>query len=75
VWVDPWYESNHSAFYWRGVPSMAITSSGGANVDHLPADTIAWINPAKLGEVVSLITDVVEGLQDKSPAWCREAKS
>jgi aminopeptidase YwaD len=75
VWVDPWYESNHSAFYWRGVPSIAISSSGGANVDHLPADTIAWISPAKLDEVVSLITDVVESLQDKSPAWCRESKS
>jgi aminopeptidase YwaD len=75
VWVDPWYESNHSAFYWRGVPSIAISSSGGANVDHLPADTIEWISPAKLGEVVSLITDVVESLQDKSPDWCRESKS
>jgi aminopeptidase YwaD len=75
VWVDPWYESNHSAFHWRGIPSIAISSSGGANVIHLPADTIAWISPAKLNEVVSLITDVVESLQDKSPDWCRESKA
>jgi aminopeptidase YwaD len=75
VWVDPWYESNHSAFYWRGVPSIAISSSGGANVAHLPADTIDWISPAKLGEVVSLITDMIDSLQDKSPDWCRETKS
>jgi Zn-dependent M28 family amino/carboxypeptidase len=75
VWVDPWYESNHSAFHWRGIPSIAISSSGGANVDHLPTDTVAWINPTKLNEVVSLITDVVESLQDKSPDWCRESKA
>jgi Iap family predicted aminopeptidase len=75
VWVDPWYESDHSAFFWRGVPCIALSSVGVANVGHLPADTTAWISPAKLGEVVSLITDVVESLQDKSPDWCRKAKS
>jgi aminopeptidase YwaD len=75
VWIDPWYESNHSAFYWRGIPSIAISSSGGANITHLPTDTVAWINPTKLNEVISLITDVVESLQDKSLDWCREPKS
>ena len=75
VWVDPWYESDHSAFFWRGVPCIALSSVGVANVNHLPADTIAWISPAKLSEVVSLVTDVVESLQDKSPDWCRESKS
>jgi aminopeptidase YwaD len=75
AWVDPWYESDHSAFFWRGVPCIALSSVGVANVNHLPADTIAWISPAKLDEVVSLVTDVVESLQDKSPDWCRESKS
>jgi aminopeptidase YwaD len=75
VWVDPWYESNHSAFYWRGIPSIAISCVGGANVMHLPTDTVEWISPAKLGEVVSLITDIVESLQDKSLDWCREPKT
>jgi len=74
LWVAPWYESDHSAFYWRGVPCVALSSVGVANVGHLPADTIAWISPAKLDEVVSLVTDVVESLQDKSPGWCRESK-
>ncbi len=75
VRVDPWYESDHSAFFWRGVPCIALSSVGVANVSHLPADTTAWISPAKLGEVVSFITDVVESLQDKSPDWCRESQS
>lgn len=71
AWVEPWYESNHSAFSWRGVPAIAISSVGGANVGHLPTDTVEWISPAKLEEVVALVTDVVVGLQDKSLAWCR----
>ncbi len=70
--VDPWYESNHSAFYWRGIPSVAISSSGGANVAHLPGDTIEWISPTKMDEVVSLVTDVVQSLQHKSSDWCKE---
>jgi len=72
AWVEPWYESNHSAFSWRGVPAIAISSVGGANVGHLPTDTVEWISPAKLGEVVALVTDIVVGLQDKSLEWCRE---
>jgi aminopeptidase YwaD len=64
VWVDPWYESNHSAFHWRGIPSIAISSSGGADIAHLPTDTVAWISPTKLYEVASLITDVVQSLGD-----------
>jgi aminopeptidase YwaD len=66
VWVDPWYESNHSAFHWRGIPSIAVSSSGGADIAHLPTDTIAWIDPAKLNEVVSLATDVVESLDSQT---------
>jgi aminopeptidase YwaD len=71
AWSGPWYESDHSAFLWRGVPCVPISSIGGVNITHLPTDTIEWISPAKLREVVSLIVDVVESLQDKSPGWCR----
>jgi Iap family predicted aminopeptidase len=59
AWVEPWYESDHSAFLWRGVPCIPISSAGGANIAHLPFDTIEWISPAKLVEVVTLITDIV----------------
>jgi Iap family predicted aminopeptidase len=75
VWADPWYESDHSAFLWRGVPCVPFTSVGVANIDHLPADNVEWISPAKLEEVASLVMDVIEVLEDKSPAWCREPRS
>jgi aminopeptidase YwaD len=73
AWVDPWYESDHSAFVSRGVPGIAISSVGVANIGHLPDDTIEWIGAAKLDEVVALIADVIESLQDKSADWCRES--
>jgi Zn-dependent M28 family amino/carboxypeptidase len=75
VWADPWYESDHSAFLWRGVPCVPFTSLGVANIDHLPADNVAWISPTKLSEVASLVTEVIEVLQEKSPGWCREPKT
>ena len=65
VQIDPWYESDHTAFFRRGVPSIAMSSNGVANVMHLPADTIDWISQDKLGEVVSVVTEIVELLQDK----------
>ena len=64
AWVEPWYESDHSAFLWRGVPCIPISSVGGANIAHLPSDTAEWISPAKLAEVVTLIIDIVESLQN-----------
>jgi aminopeptidase YwaD len=70
VWVDPWPESNHSSFTWRGVPAVAL-SSGGARLAHLRADTVEWVSPSKLAEVVRLVADIVKSLQDKSPPWTR----
>lgn len=71
VWVDPWPASNHSTFAWRGVPSLALSSSGGTPLTHTAADTIEWINPARLGEVVALVAEIVEWLRGKSLAWTR----
>ena len=71
VRIEPWYESDHTAFFFQGVPCIPITSVG-VNNGHLPGDTIEWISPAKLDEVVSLVADIVESLQGKSPAWSRE---
>lgn len=72
VWVDPWYESDHSAFLSRGVPCIPLSSVGVSNTNHLPTDTVEWISTAKLCEVVSLLTAIVEALEDRSPDWCRE---
>lgn len=72
VWVEPWPQSNHSTFAWRGVPSLAFSSAVGNNITHQRADTVDWVSTAKLAEVASLVADVVESLQDKSPDWTRE---
>lgn len=72
VRVDPWYESDHTAFFTRGVPSLALSSIGVTNTMHQPIDTLEWISPEKLGEVISFITNFVESLQDRSIEWCRE---
>jgi aminopeptidase YwaD len=71
AWVDPWYESDHTTFVMQGVPAIPLSSLGVSNTHHLPADTIEWVSPDKLGEAVSLVTEIIERLQDKSPAWCR----
>ncbi len=75
AWVDPWPESNHSTFAWRGVPSLAFSSVGRIRLDHLRADSVEWVSPAKLGEVVSLVLALVESLQDKSLDWTQETSS
>jgi len=77
VWVEPWPQSNHSTFAMRGVPSIAFGGFGwenGTSLAHLRTDTVDWINPAKLSNVVLLIADIVEMLQGKSEAWTRESE-
>jgi aminopeptidase YwaD len=71
LWVDPWPASNHSTFASHGVPAMALGSAGVADVFHQPVDTARWVSPERLGQAVSLVADVVRGLQDRSAAWCR----
>jgi aminopeptidase YwaD len=73
VWVDPWPQSNHSTFAMRGVPAIGISSEGRIRLDHLRADSVEWVSPAKLNEVISLVMAVVESLQDKPPGWTRES--
>lgn len=72
VWVDPWPQSNHSTFSMRGVPAIALSSEGRIRLDHLRVDSVEWVSPAKLEEAVSLVTAIVESLQDKSSGWARE---
>ena len=75
AWVGPWPQSNHSTFAWRGVSAIAFSSAGRIRLDHLRAGSVEWVSPAKLKEVVSLVTEVVESLQDKSLDWSRELAS
>ena len=72
VQVGPWPASDHYTFYSHGVPSIAFGCSGGiTNHHHQPVDTLEWISPAKLAEVVSIIIDITTGVADKTPDWCR----
>lgn len=73
AWVDPWPESNHSTFAWRGVPAIAFSSVGRIRLDHLRADSVEWVSPARLEEVVRLVMQIVADLQDKTPDWSRPA--
>jgi Iap family predicted aminopeptidase len=69
---EPWYESDHTAFFSHGVPCLPITSAGVAeSFIHTPADMPEWLSADRLDQVVSLITEIIEGLQDKTPAWSR----
>lgn len=71
IWTDPWPQSNHSTFAWRGVPSVALNARGVMNILHQPQDTMVWMSEDKLGEVVSLADDIISAVRDKSPAWTR----
>lgn len=75
MWIDPWPQSNHSTFAWRGVPSVALTASfigtGVENIHHRPEDTIEWLSPAKLVEAMMLTADLIAELHDKPVAWAR----
>lgn len=71
VWVDPWPESNHSTFAWRGVPSIAFSTSGGVRLEHRPMDTTDWIDPAKLKSIIELILAILAALRDEQPDWSR----
>ena len=73
VWADPWPQSNHSTFAWRGVPSIAFTSKGGPFLHHLRSDTIDWVDASMLAEAAALAIQIVSGLGNKSYSWLRSA--
>ncbi|MBN1304345.1 MAG: M28 family peptidase [Anaerolineales bacterium] len=60
VWTDPWPESNHSTFSFRGIPAIPIGASGVRGLAHSIDDTIEQVSPARLNEVVALVTEVVK---------------
>jgi aminopeptidase YwaD len=71
AWVDPWYASDHTAYFAHGVPCIPLGSRGVEGIEHTRRDTIEWVGPTRLAEAVSLAADLVEALQDKSSDWCR----
>ena len=70
VWVDPWFQSNHSTFALHGVPSLALTALTWDRA-HQADDTMEWVGPEKLRESVALVTDIVQAAQEYPAAWSR----
>lgn len=66
VKVEPWPESNHSTFAFRGVPSLALSSVGARYLAHTPADRLEIISPARMMETVELVQDILASLQPGS---------
>ena len=73
VWTEPWPESNHSTFAWRGVPSIAMTARGGPYLHHLRHDSLEWIDAAQLAEATALLSEIVADLATRSLAWTHPA--
>lgn len=62
VWVEPWPESNHSTFAFRGIPALALSSFGTRALAHQPFDTLDGMGAEKLEEVASLAEKIVRAL-------------
>lgn len=60
-WVEPWPQSNHSTFAFRGVPALAFSSTGAFELAHLPTDTMDKVSVEKLAEVVDVVREIVAG--------------
>jgi aminopeptidase YwaD len=60
VWVDPWPESNHSTFSFRGIPAIPLGSTGVRSLAHSVDDTLEQVSPAKMEEVITLVKELVE---------------
>jgi aminopeptidase YwaD len=59
MWVEPWYESNHSTFAMRGIPALALSAVGTRSLAHQPYDDAEGISPAKLEEVCQIVEAVL----------------
>ena len=73
VYVEPWPESNHSTFTFRGVPAVAFSSTQAWTRAHTREDTLAWVSPVKLVEVFDLGKCILEILLDQPIGWGRPA--
>jgi aminopeptidase YwaD len=69
TWVDPWPESNHSTFAFRGVPTLAFSSTGVRHMAHTPMDTVDHISLEKVYEVVQMIEKILQATSTKDPGW------
>lgn len=69
--VDPWPESNHSTFSWRGVPCIAFCGQGYHYFAHQLIDTTDWMSPAKIAEAVDFSQRVIRAVDGRPLDWLR----
>lgn len=64
--ADPWYEGDHSLFWPRGIPSIAVTTEGGRDlldrVVHTPLDTVDLVDVAQIERLVQFLAAAVKVL-------------
>ena len=70
-WVDPWPESNHSTFSFRGVPSVAFTSTNRVALAHHPYDDLNWSSPERISRLVPVIKHILDILAEHPWDWPR----
>lgn len=63
VWIEPWYESNHSTFAMRGIPAVALSAVGTRSLAHQRYDVAEAISPAKLEECAALVEAILRELE------------
>lgn len=69
-WTEPWPQSNHSSFAFRGVPAVAL-SSGAWEVAHRPEDSLEQASPAKLSEAAFFVAGLACSLAGRLLEWTR----
>jgi aminopeptidase YwaD len=74
VWVDPWPESNHSTFAWRGVPSVAFTSTDRRALAHHPSDDLYWSSSRRISRLIPVIHEILGLLSQNPPDWSRRSQ-
>ncbi len=57
-WTEPWPQSNHSTFAFRGAPALAFSSADAFGVAHYPTDTIEQVDVSRLAEVVTVVEEI-----------------
>ncbi|TLN09061.1 Zn-dependent exopeptidase M28, partial [bacterium] len=70
-WTEPWPESNHSSFAWRGVPAAALSGQAVRTWAHQRHDSLRWVNPAVVREAAELAAEILREVQSRSLAWLR----
>ncbi|MBN1329735.1 MAG: M28 family peptidase [Candidatus Heimdallarchaeota archaeon] len=74
TWVPFWYESDHSAYLWKGFPVLAFDSFGVKSIYHHTTDDPSWISYKKIAEVASVIQEIAFLINTKNSEWIKEKK-